>query len=741
MTSRSSFFNLLKEDLRRRLWTLILSSLVFFGTFIVAFTMAIQSDASRYRGLDYTKTQFIERMSERICRDFCNTWPWFALVAVVGALICGMSGFAYLHSKKQMDFYHSLPVKREKIFAVRLINGILIYAVPYFIGMLYVYLLCACYGVMTVNILSCSMFYFLVHLMGYTIMYLATILAMMLTGKLLIAFFGICVINLYVPAVYGLFMTLKETFFVTNYSSSYDLEKALLFSRWLSPASYYYKVISTAIDDTQMFWKEALLFPLFAAVLVVLNLWLYKKRASEKADISMAFKVTEPVVRMMISVPVGVLASMLFGTIQQGMGTNSYIFWLVFGGFFGGFLCHGIIEALYTGDVKKCLSHKLQLLAAMLFAAAIPLIFLFDIFKYDSYLPKKSEIKSMAVSCSNMRFGGSYYDENGWISATEYALENMEITDIDVIFELAEKLSEDAGKNRVERFTDGYGYWYTEDYAYYGMQEKVNNVDFILRYNLKNGSRVTRRYRYNYYEVKHLMELIYNNPEYKSAVHPVFALLKAGHAINSVEVYSPANGRYATIEKKCDVLVETYANELLSLNYEDLRNSNPIGALNVQFTVGEEEGYEYFETIEIQVYPEMEQTIALLREQGYYMSSIKEAADIKKITISYCGSANELKHLLGMEVDYSEKPDLYKEVELVITKPSELAEIQKRLVYRYYEASFVDTIVYKGFLDVTVYFGSEDIYGRNERFYFDDGKIPQFVIDNLFEMLNATANY
>ena len=34
-------------------------------------------------------------------------YPWFMLVAVVGALICGMNGFAYLHSRKQMDFYKS----------------------------------------------------------------------------------------------------------------------------------------------------------------------------------------------------------------------------------------------------------------------------------------------------------------------------------------------------------------------------------------------------------------------------------------------------------------------------------------------------------------------------------------------------------------------------------------------------------------------------------------------------------
>ena len=158
MTSRNSFFNLLKEDLHRRLWTLILSSLVFFGTFGVAFTMIVQNYVGRYSRVNYgyTKAQFIEMVSSNLCEDFYSFFPWFMAVAIIGAIICAMNGFAYLHSRKQMDFYHSLPVKREKIFAVRLVNGVLIYALPYLVGLLYTYVLCLIYGVMTWDIFFCG---------------------------------------------------------------------------------------------------------------------------------------------------------------------------------------------------------------------------------------------------------------------------------------------------------------------------------------------------------------------------------------------------------------------------------------------------------------------------------------------------------------------------------------------------------------------------------------------------------
>ena len=99
---------------------------------------------------------------------------------------------------------------------------------------------------------------------------------------------------------------------------------------------------------------------------------------SEKADTAMAFKITEPVVRFMIAVPVGILVGMLFFSIQYDYGFTTSVLWLVFGGLLGGFLCHGIIEAFYKGDIKKCLSHKVQMLVTMVLAAVIPVLFVFE---------------------------------------------------------------------------------------------------------------------------------------------------------------------------------------------------------------------------------------------------------------------------------------------------------------------------------------------------------------------------
>ncbi|MBP3610261.1 MAG: hypothetical protein J6J42_08000 [Lachnospiraceae bacterium] len=758
MTSRNSFFNLLKEDFRRRLWTFILSSLVFFGTFVIGFTMCLQNWVSQYGRWQLTEAEYLDRISADICY-FLGMHPWFTLVAVVGAVICGVNGFAYLHSKKQMDFYHSLPVKRETIFAVRFVNGIMIYAIPYLVGLLYTFALSAVFGVMTSKVFYCGMFCFVLHLMGYIVMYLVSILAMLLTGKLVIAFFGIAVLTLYAPAVYGLVLTLCDSFFITLYSGSLDFEDALSMTRWFSPASYYYGLISALDQAEPKFWLEFLSFLLLAAVLTALSVWLYKKRPSEKADTAMSFKVTEPVIRVMIAVPVGILAGLLLFALQYDNGVDGALFWLIFGGLLGGFLAHAVIEALYKGDIRKCLSHKIQMLVTMVVSAVLPLCFFFDIFGYDSYLPEEKEIANMAVISSDMRFYGSYYKEDGWVSATNYALEEMKVTEFSAMYELATLLAEDANENRIEKF---FGYNYT--YQYVGGEEMVRNSEFIIRYTLKDGSEVIRSYEYNYYAVLDLLERIYEDEEVKTASHPIFSLAEAGWEPLCVACYSPLSPFSVQITG-CEPLLKTYMSELMNLTFEELKNTAAIGELNVYFKVGNDSSYEDMATF--LVYPSMTETIAMMKEHGYNLQSVQETDTIKSITVRYNGTINELKRALGMEVLeteqeiyinmnensaswelYEEKGYLvmeedYQEITIEFTDSAEIEAIKKGLVHSNYVGEFGPFPLRFGYFNAEVYFEVDSaeavngLIGWTDTFRFTKDGVPQFVIDRIFEELEA----
>ncbi len=769
MTSRNSFFNLLKEDFRRRLWTFILASLVFFGTFPIVFTMMLQSWVTNYTDNEFlTKAQGLERIANYIS-EFTAPNIWLAVVTCIGAVICGVSGFAYLHSKKQMDFYHSLPVKREQLFAVRFVNGLLIYAIPYLISILYVYLICTVFGVMSTRIFTDALVGFFWNLMGYIILYLSTIIAMILTGKMVIAFFGIVVLNAYAPAIYGLALLLQESFFVTIHTRSMDWEDVIFNTKWLSPFSFYIDMIAGVYDETTSIPLELLSFVVMAVVLGVMALWLYKKRPSEKADIAMSFKISEPIIRILIAIPVGIVAGLLLFAVQYDLDENLAIVWLVLGSILGAFIAHGIIESLYQGDVKKCLSHKVQMGATIVVAIITPLLFYYDVFGYDSYIPKKEEIAHMAVASSDLRFGGSYFDEEGgWVSAEEFALKEMQVTNFDAMYELAEFLSKEISEHRTGNF---FGY-----NRYYGNlnTELVSYSEYVIQYTLKDGSKVTREYYYNIYAILDLIERIYAEEEFRTAIHPLFCLEKTNLELKAISCYSQNSPTTHTITAKQNIeaLLATYRKELLALTFKELQETVAIGAMDIEYVIYYDDGLVRTENGEtFLIYPSMKETIALIKSNGYTMQSITEMDTVEKLTIRYSGA---LSDLLGKDyeeyvIDYSDEIDYYitdsfsgyyeedvkvypvteqyynyKEIALEITDPEEIAQCVQGLAPSNYFSEFGPFPRKVSYLMVEAEFqvdnGYEDsgVVTWTSNLRFKEGTVPEFVMERLIEELKQT---
>ena len=53
------------------------------------------------------------------------------LAVIILAVTCGVSMFAYPHNRRKVDFYHSLPISRSRLFAVDYATGALCALVPY----------------------------------------------------------------------------------------------------------------------------------------------------------------------------------------------------------------------------------------------------------------------------------------------------------------------------------------------------------------------------------------------------------------------------------------------------------------------------------------------------------------------------------------------------------------------------------------------------------------------------------
>ena len=173
MISRNLFFKLQKEDLKRRLWVAALSMLIFFlfGPVLLALVL---------EGISNTEMQYtISRITSTIGPGFA----FHFIISITGALICASSGFFYLHSRKKVDFYHGMPVRREVLFAVNYVDGILLYFIPYLISMLLNFVVLVSAGYLKANVVVIGFEALGINLLYFILLYTLSVLAVVLTGN------------------------------------------------------------------------------------------------------------------------------------------------------------------------------------------------------------------------------------------------------------------------------------------------------------------------------------------------------------------------------------------------------------------------------------------------------------------------------------------------------------------------------------------------------------------------------
>ena len=113
MTSKNLFFKLMKEDLKRRLWAIALVSLGFFFFYPVV-TAVLAGEIKQY--VDYAKG--LKEYTRTVTNWLSVECGMTVFMMMVTSLICGLSSFSYLNSKSKVDFYHGIPVRREKLLSL-----------------------------------------------------------------------------------------------------------------------------------------------------------------------------------------------------------------------------------------------------------------------------------------------------------------------------------------------------------------------------------------------------------------------------------------------------------------------------------------------------------------------------------------------------------------------------------------------------------------------------------------------
>lgn len=437
MTSKSSFLVSIKENNKRRIWVWVVS---FLGQLaLYPGVLAVYLSRINYRNAEghYKLPEHYKVALQEAATDALGFQPFCMLpIAALGILIA-VQGFSYLYDRKKVDMYHSVPVPAKRRFAVIYVNGLLMYVIPALFSILFAVLIAAAQGSMTGRCMAECGMAALLNLLYFLVVYHTAMLAVMLTGNVVITGFASVILLGIVYVAGTMLLVLRNNFFDTassfftgaSFAGSVVVEydQKIYFLRQTPLLS---DIVETILPIYGKWFVLALLFGVLAYIA-------YRKRPAEAAGKAIAFSRIKPVVKIIVSVTAGLIAGWI---VYDATYYNAAL--TALGMIGAAALCGIVMEAIYEADIRGAFKHFVSTGIAAAVTAFLFCIFRFDLFGYDSYVPEAGEIESYVLDIGPYQNYWEWCDEEEsirYISDSTYMLDNMFLTDTDAVCELAQK--------------------------------------------------------------------------------------------------------------------------------------------------------------------------------------------------------------------------------------------------------------------------------------------------------------
>lgn len=630
MTSRVLFSNLMKEDFKKKIWIIVMAMIVFIFINPVHLLMEIEG---AYQNTYLTPENIASSMQYYLSASYFGN----SILPAILAIVLGIAGFSFLFSKKKVDLYHSIPVKREKLFFASYLNGIIIYLGVYLMTQLLSVATMGLQGLMNAEGWKTVGIAFVGITIHFLFFYNVTIIAVMLTGNMFVCVAAVITLLFYGPMTCQIVDGLFSQYFVTYYAD-YAYSSSWLTMPLISPiSSLMYFCEKVGQEDAHVGMNLMAAF-LIAIILLAVAVFLYKKRPSEVAGKAMSYKIAEPIVRVLVVI----LVALMGGLYIQNMSNGLSSIWFWFGVLFMGIICHVVMEVIYRFDFKAAMDHKLQMAGSLMVAVLIGLCFHYDWFGYDTYIPRADQIESAAVVLNSidrdMNNCKITEDTTGqptltYVDKESALLKNMYLTDFQDVLSLAQAGIEqrDHGERNgnimpraalfgakmavAERVTGTDG----------GSTEEKNQ--YVIRYRLKSGRVVTRSYTATIGSTIEATGNIYKKPEYKDAAYSL-AQIKDSGILTSIEGYNVWGDKVLTATgKDMTELLDTFTGEMKDLTIDTLKNEMPVLRIDGIYKA---DGYSnsiygYY------VYPSFTKTLNMLKELGVTEEDMSDRISLEQI--------------------------------------------------------------------------------------------------------------
>ncbi len=617
MTSRNYLLKSITGNLRRNLWLIILFFLGFFAVGPVRLLVSL--DAARHTAAPYPSGFTMEEYLRWTFRSniSLNDSMTIALVVVCAAL-AAFAGFLYLYSQEKTDFYHSLPLKREKLFAVQFISGFLIFLIPCLLNLLISFGIGGVYGAIDLSALEAARIQILFAVVYFLAVYGAGVLAVLLTGNLFAGILGFIALVAYGPVLYLTYTRLNYHFFDTLVP---EMESGI--GEFFSPVTAYIQA-GSLYGRGETVTQYLLYGILLAAVLILADVLVYRLRPSESFHRTIAFKKLEPVIKVCGLPPLVLLVALFFGS-QMYEG----FFWMAAAALVLTLVFSAVYDFLCTMDIRTALKPRIS--TGVILAGLVLILggYQMDITGVDRYLPGEEKIASMSVYFNSINGQLGYPEGTGAASLSVFLKENR-VEDFHDIYRLAQK--------GVEYYEENGAYDQQDTSAEAGGAQQTQ-VSIYIGYHLKSGQDVYRLYYLpETEELVENVEEIYDNWEYRETVLPTSYIDPAD--IEGIDTYSFSEaGKPLNLSKNsADIFMKTYKGELENLTFAQSREEKVVGYMELQENAEGDQGYylydDYIYTYYLPVYESFEKTRELLEDMGNPMPAEISAEEVEAIDLS-----------------------------------------------------------------------------------------------------------
>lgn len=446
-----------------------------------------------------------------------------ALIAV--PVLLAVFLFRFLQVKQSSDLFHSLPIKRERIFHQFTLWGLFFLLIPVLLTMVILLIQYQAWDLELYFGLNDIFYWAGMTIILNFIVYMAAVFIGMITG-LSIVHGVLSYIFLLLPVGLIVLFTYNLQFFLYGFPDDYYLNDGILY--------YSPLVILEQLSRGKIGAHIILIYGVISIVLYFLALYLYKKRKVEAATQALVFPVLKPVFRFGTTLCTAFFAAFYFGEVQ-----SDSTFWIVVGYVFGSFVGYLAAEMV----IQKTWRVFDNLLKYFYYAAGLVIIVLimqFDLIGFEDRIPELDEVKKIHLSDNPYLYMGD-------IEEKPFYLEEEE--NIKLIHNLHQQILNEKPEQTL----------------------KSETAFFV--YELENGRKLVREYSINKNDFRQFYQPIHESAEYKEASNRIFQIDMKDVGLMNIHPAGPVN-RNAVIANKEEIeeAISILKEEIYASTYDEMYN-------------------------------------------------------------------------------------------------------------------------------------------------------------------------